>query len=46
MQRVIRTVRGLSPEEAAALLERAGIDTAARPEVLTPEQFAGLFELI
>lgn len=46
MQRVIRTVRGLSPEDAAALLERAGIDAAARPEVLTPEQFAALFEML
>jgi 16S rRNA (adenine1518-N6/adenine1519-N6)-dimethyltransferase len=46
MQRVIRTVRGLSPEDAAALLERAGIDSVARPEVLSPEQFAGLFELL
>jgi len=46
MVRVIRTVRGLSPEEAAALLERAGIDTAVRPEVLTPEDFARLFGLI
>ncbi len=45
MLRVIRTVRGLAPEEAAALLERAGIDPAARPEVLTPGQFAALFKL-
>jgi 16S rRNA (adenine1518-N6/adenine1519-N6)-dimethyltransferase len=46
MQRVLRTIRGLSPEEAAALLERAGIDPAARPEVLAPEDFARLFELV
>lgn len=46
MQRVIRTVRGLSPEEAGALLERVGIDSAARPEVLSPEKFAELFELL
>ena len=45
MQRVIRTVRGLSPEEASALLERAGIDPTVRPEVLSPESFAGLFGL-
>ena len=45
MQRVIRTVRGLSPDEAAGLLERAGIDSTARPEVLSPERFAALFEL-
>ena len=43
MVRVIRTVRGLSPEEAAELLERAGIDQAVRPEVLSPEAFARLF---
>lgn len=46
MLRVLRTVRGISPEAAAALLERAGIDPAARPEVLSPEMFAGLFALI
>jgi 16S rRNA (adenine1518-N6/adenine1519-N6)-dimethyltransferase len=46
MLRVLRTVRGLSAENAGALLERAGIDPAARPEVLTPEAFARLFELL
>ncbi len=46
MQRVIRTVRGVSPEDAAALLKRAGIDGAARPEVLAPEQFAALFAIL
>jgi 16S rRNA (adenine1518-N6/adenine1519-N6)-dimethyltransferase len=46
MQRVIRTVRGLSPEEASALLERAGINPTVRPEVLTPESFAKLFGLL
>jgi 16S rRNA (adenine1518-N6/adenine1519-N6)-dimethyltransferase len=46
MQRVLRTVRGLSPEHAAAVLERAGIDTAARPEVLSPETFAVLFGML
>jgi len=43
MLRVLRTVRGISPEEAAGLLERAGIDPVSRPEVLTPEDFARLF---
>lgn len=43
MSRVIRTVRGISPEEAGALLEQAGIEPAARPEVLSPEDFARLF---
>lgn len=46
MQRVLRTVRGVSAEEAAVLLERVGIEPAARPEVLSPESFARLFELI
>jgi 16S rRNA (adenine1518-N6/adenine1519-N6)-dimethyltransferase len=46
MQRVLRTVRGLSPEQAAVLLDRAGIEQSARPEVLSPEQFAGLFALL
>ena len=46
MLRVLRTVRGISAEEASALLERAGIDPTARPEVLTPESFAVLFELL
>ncbi|HEY5022185.1 MAG TPA: rRNA adenine dimethyltransferase family protein, partial [Gemmatimonadaceae bacterium] len=44
MQRVLRTARGLSPEKVAALLERAGIEPTARPEVISPERFAGLFE--
>ncbi|HEX9085219.1 MAG TPA: 16S rRNA (adenine(1518)-N(6)/adenine(1519)-N(6))-dimethyltransferase RsmA [Gemmatimonadaceae bacterium] len=43
MQRVLRTARGLSPEQVAGLLERAGIDPIARPEVISPERFAGLF---
>ena len=46
MLRVLRTVRGISPEEAGDLLERAGVDPAARPEVLSPEMFARLFALI
>ena len=46
MQRVLRTVRGISPEEASALLDRAGIDPAARPEVLSPEDYTRLFGLI
>ena len=43
MQRALRTVRGLSAAEAAAVLERAGIDPAARPEVVSPEDFARLY---
>ena len=46
MVRVIRSIRGLSAEEAVTALENAGIDSTARPEVVTPEQFAALFELL
>jgi 16S rRNA (adenine1518-N6/adenine1519-N6)-dimethyltransferase len=46
MLRVLRTVRGLSPDAASAILEQAGVDPAARPEVLSPEMFASLFRLI
>ena len=43
MQRVLRAVRDLGAEAAAALLDRLGIDPALRPESLTPEQFAAVF---
>jgi 16S rRNA (adenine1518-N6/adenine1519-N6)-dimethyltransferase len=46
MQRVLRGVRGLSAEDAAALLEASGIEPSARPEVVSPGQFATLFERI
>jgi 16S rRNA (adenine1518-N6/adenine1519-N6)-dimethyltransferase len=46
MLRVLRTVRGISPHEASALLTRAQIDPVARPEVLTPADFARLFGLL
>jgi len=46
MQRVLRSVRGLSVEEVARVLQRVGIDAAARPEVVTPKQFAELFALL
>ncbi|HEY6088374.1 MAG TPA: 16S rRNA (adenine(1518)-N(6)/adenine(1519)-N(6))-dimethyltransferase RsmA [Gemmatimonadaceae bacterium] len=46
MLRVLRTIRGVSPEEASAMLDRAGIDPTARPEVLALERFAELFELL
>ena len=42
MQRVIRELWGLGAEQAAEILARAGIDSAARPEVLRPEDFARL----
>lgn len=46
MVRVLRSVRGLSPAESLAVLEKAGIESAARPEVVSPERFARLFELL
>ena len=45
MLRVLRTVRGLSAEQAAALLERAAIETSARPENLSADTFARLFSV-
>lgn len=45
MVRVLRTVKGISAEKAGELLEQAGIDPAARPEVLSPDDFARLFGL-
>ena len=46
MQRALRTIRGMSAVEAAAVLERAGIDSAARPEVVSPLAFARLYGLL
>ena len=46
VQRVLRTARGLSSEQAATLLARAGIDPSMRPEVLSPEKFGELFALM
>jgi 16S rRNA (adenine1518-N6/adenine1519-N6)-dimethyltransferase len=46
MQRALRTVRGISVEEARAVLAQAEVDPAARPEVVSPEAFARLFELL
>lgn len=42
MRRVLRTLRGLTPAAADAVLEQVGIAPEARPEVLSPEQFAAL----
>jgi 16S rRNA (adenine1518-N6/adenine1519-N6)-dimethyltransferase len=42
MRRVVRELWGLSAAEADGVLERAGIDPAARPEVLSPLDFARL----
>jgi 16S rRNA (adenine1518-N6/adenine1519-N6)-dimethyltransferase len=46
MLRVLRTIRGISAETAGELLEQVGIESSARPEVLTPVQFATLFALL
>lgn len=46
MARVMRTVRGLTPEKAAQLLKSAGIEPSARPEVVSPAEFARLYELL
>ncbi len=40
LRRIIRSVWQLSPEVVDALLLRCGIDPAARPETLSPQQFA------
>ena len=46
MQRMLRSVRGLSGGGALEILERADIDPTARPETVSPERFARLFQLI
>jgi len=46
MQRVLRTVRGLSVEKAAGILDQCGIAPEFRPEVLSPAQFARLFSAL
>lgn len=46
MQRVLRSVRGVSAEQAAKVLAQVGIDPSARPEVVAPREFANLFEAI
>lgn len=40
MRRVLRTIRSLSAEAAEEVLARSGVDPDARPETLTPENFA------
>lgn len=46
MQKVLRTLRSISPEDAGAILERAGIAPTARPEVVSPQAFARLYEIL
>lgn len=42
MRRVLRTVAALAPEAADRALASAGIDPAARPETLSPADFAAV----
>ena len=42
MRRVVRSVASLDAERAEAALARAGIDPSARPETLSPAEFATL----
>jgi 16S rRNA (adenine1518-N6/adenine1519-N6)-dimethyltransferase len=44
LQRVLRTVAALSVGDSAAILERVSLDQSARPEVITPLEFARLFQ--
>jgi 16S rRNA (adenine1518-N6/adenine1519-N6)-dimethyltransferase len=46
MRRVLRQLEPMSSEEADALLERAGISPEARPETITPSQFAALLRAV
>ena len=46
IQKVLRSVRDVSTEQIATTLSRVGIDAAARPENISPKQFAQLFELL
>lgn len=46
MQRVLRSVRALSPDQAIEILQRVGLEPSARPEVVSPEGFARLFEAV
>jgi 16S rRNA A1518/A1519 N6-dimethyltransferase RsmA/KsgA/DIM1 with predicted DNA glycosylase/AP lyase activity len=39
---VLRSITGLSAEDAIALLDAQGIDPKSRPEVLSPEQMVAL----
>ncbi len=45
LKRVLRSVLALAPERAEAILHAAGIDPAARPETLSPEDFARLLRV-
>lgn len=42
MLRVLRTLRGVTPEQGEEVLRAVGVPPDARPEVLTPVQFAAI----
>ena len=46
MQRVLRSVRGLSSDRVTQVLESAGIEPSVRPEVVSPAEFARLFKVV
>ena len=46
MVRVLRSVRGLSPQRASEVLLAVGIEPNVRPEVVTPLEFARLFAAV
>lgn len=46
IQRVLRSVRGLSVEEVTRILDSCGIDPTARAETLSPEKFVELFRAV
>jgi len=43
LRRILRALLDIDAERAAAILAEAGLDAAARPETLSPQQFAALF---
>ena len=46
MRRVVRTVRGLTAEQADAALDAAALDPEVRPEVLSADDFARLLRAL
>jgi 16S rRNA (adenine1518-N6/adenine1519-N6)-dimethyltransferase len=46
MRKVVRTLTGLSPADADAVLASSGVDPEVRPETLGPERFAALLRAL
>ena len=46
MRRVLRTLGGITPGDANHILDQAGVNGEARPEVLSPRQFATLWRAL